>query len=77
MSLISSKKVENNVVELLIAVSEEQLQAATVAAYKKNVGKIAIPGFRKGKAPKGMIEKMYGKEFFYEDAVNAVSFLSV
>ena len=72
MSLISSKKIENNVVELLIAVSEEQLQAATQAAYKKNVGKIQIPGFRKGKAPKGMIEKMYGKEFFYEDAVNEI-----
>ena len=72
MSLISSKKVENNVVELLIAVSEEQLQAATLAAYKKNVGKIQIPGFRKGKAPKGMIEKMYGKDFFYEDAVNEI-----
>ena len=72
MSLISSKKVENNVVELLIAVSEEQLQAATLAAYKKNVSKIQIPGFRKGKAPKGMIEKMYGKEFFYEDAVNEI-----
>ena len=41
-------------------------------AYKKNVGKIALPGFRKGKAPKAMIEKMYGKDFFYEDAVNIV-----
>ncbi len=72
MSLISSNKTDKNVVELLIAVSEEQLQAAANAAYKKNVGKIAIPGFRKGKAPKGMIEKMYGKDFFYEDAVNAL-----
>ncbi len=72
MSLISSNKTDKNTVELLIAVSEEQLQAAANAAYKKNVGKIAIPGFRKGKAPKGMIEKMYGKDFFYEDAVNAL-----
>ena len=72
MSLISTKKIETNVVELQIAVSEEQLQAATQVAYKKNISKIAIPGFRKGKAPKGMIEKMYGKDFFYEDAVNAI-----
>lgn len=72
MSLISTKKIDTNVVELQIAVSEEQLQAATQVAYKKNISKIAIPGFRKGKAPKGMIEKMYGKDFFYEDAVNAI-----
>ena len=72
MSLISTKKVDTNVVELQIAVSEEQLQAATLTAYKKNVSKITLPGFRKGKAPKGMIEKMYGKDFFYEDAVNAI-----
>ncbi len=72
MSLTSSKKVETNVVELEIAVTEEQLQKATQAAYKKNIKKIAIPGFRKGKAPKAMIEKLYGKDFFYEDAVNMI-----
>ena len=58
--------------ELQIAVNEEQFQKAVNQAYKKNVGKIALPGFRKGKAPKAMIEKMYGKDFFYEDAVNIV-----
>lgn len=72
MSLTSTNKVETNVVELIVAVSEEELQKAVQAAYKKNVGKIAIPGFRKGKAPKAMIEKLYGKDFFYEDAVNAL-----
>ena len=72
MSLTSCKKIETNKVELQIAVNEEQFQKAVNQAYKKNVGKIALPGFRKGKAPKAMIEKMYGKDFFYEDAVNIV-----
>ena len=58
--------------ELQIQVSEEQFQDALVKAYKKKVKSIALPGFRKGKAPKAMIEKMYGKEFFYDDAINMV-----
>ena len=57
--------------ELQIQVSEEQFQDALVKAYKKKVKSIALPGFRKGKAPKAMIEKMYGKEF-YDDAINMV-----
>ena len=72
MSLTSQNKLENNTVELLIHVSEEQFQDALMKAYKKKVKSIALPGFRKGKAPKAMIEKMYGKEFFYDDAINMV-----
>lgn len=71
MSLTSVNKLENNTVELLVQVSEEQFQDV-VKAYKKKVKTIALPGFRKGKAPKAMIEKMYGKEFFYDDAINMV-----
>ena len=72
MSLTSVNKLENNTVELLVQVSEEQFQDALMKAYKKKVKTIALPGFRKGKAPKAMIEKMYGKEFFYDDAINMV-----
>ena len=70
MSLIAVNKPEKNVVELEIEVGREPFQKAVSDAYKKNVKKISIPGFRKGKAPKAMIERYYGKGVFYEDAVN-------
>lgn len=57
MSLTSVNKLENNTVELVVSVSEEQFQDALNKAYKKKVKSIALPGFRKGKAPKAMIEK--------------------
>ena len=73
MSLKNAVKTENaNRVELEIVVDAETFEKAVNAAYRKNVGKIALPGFRKGKAPRALIEKMYGAEFFYEDAMNAV-----
>ncbi len=72
MSLVSNKKTDNNLVELEIKVDAEAFEAALQRAYKKNVGKIQVPGFRKGKAPRKIIEKMYGKECFYEDAVNDI-----
>ena len=72
MSLISSNKTATNTVELEVAVNAEQFQDAIMKAYRKNVKKIALPGFRKGKAPKAMIEKMYGADFFYEDAINMI-----
>lgn len=72
MSLTSSKKIDTNKVEMEVSVEEQQFQSAVMQAYKKNVKKITIPGFRKGKAPKAMIEKMYGSDFFYEDAINMV-----
>ena len=66
------EKLENNMAKLTIEVSAEELEKAIEGAYQKNKNKISIPGFRKGKAPRKMIEQMYGKEVFYEDAVNAL-----
>ena len=66
------EKLENNMAKLTIEVSAEELEKAIEGAYQKNKGKISIPGFRKGKAPRKMIEQMYGKEVFYEDAANAL-----
>ena len=57
---------------LTIEVSAEELEKAIESAYQKNRAKISLPGFRKGKAPRKMLEQMYGKELFYEDAANAL-----
>ncbi len=67
-----SKKTEKNVVEFEFSVSAEEFNKGIEKAYKKNVGHINIPGFRKGKAPRQIIERYYGSEIFYEDAVNIV-----
>ncbi len=64
------EKLEKNMAKLTIEVSAEELEKAIEGAYRKNKNKISIPGFRKGKAPRKMIEQMYGKEVFYEDAAN-------
>lgn len=64
------EKLEKNMAKLTIEVSAEELEKAIEGAYRKNKNKISIPGFRKGKAPRRMIEQMYGKEVFYEDAAN-------
>ncbi len=64
------EKLEKNMAKLTIEVSAEELEKAIEKAYQKNKNKITLPGFRKGKAPRKMIEKMYGKEVFYEDAAN-------
>ena len=64
------EKLENNMAKLTIEVPAEELDKAIESAYQKNKNKISIPGFRKGKAPRKMIEQMYGKEIFYEDAAN-------
>ncbi len=64
------EKLEKNMAKLTIEVPAEELDAAIEKAYQKNKNKISIPGFRKGKAPRKMIEQMYGKEVFYEDAAN-------
>ncbi len=74
MSLKNVKAIENekNARELEITIEKAAFDAAVVRAYKKKVGSIAIPGFRKGKAPKSIIEKMYGADFFYNDALNDV-----
>lgn len=64
------EKLENNMAKLTIEVSAEELEKAIERAYQKEKNKISIPGFRKGKVPRRMIEQMYGKEIFYEDAAN-------
>ncbi|MCH5343459.1 MAG: trigger factor [Acetatifactor sp.] len=64
------EKLENNMAKLTIEVPAEELDKAIDAAYQKNKNRISIPGFRKGKAPRKMIEQMYGKEIFYDDAAN-------
>lgn len=70
MSLTASKKIDTNVMELEINVPAEEFKAAVDRSYRKNAPSITIPGFRKGKAPRHMIEKMYGEGVFFEDAVN-------
>lgn len=64
------EKLEKNMAKLTIEVSAEELEKAIESAYQKNKNKMSIPGFRKGKVPRKLIENMYGKEVFYEDAVN-------
>ncbi len=66
------EKLENNMAKLTIEVPAEELEKAIEGAYRKNRGRISIPGFRKGKAPRKMIEQIYGREVFYEDAANAL-----
>ena len=70
MSLIKKELTENNGYSIEFSVDKEVYAKAEVAAYKKNVKNINVPGFRKGKAPRAIVEKMYGKEVFYEDAIN-------
>lgn len=66
------EKLEKNMAKLTIEVSAEELEQALQKAYLKNKNKINVPGFRKGKVPRQMIEKMYGPEIFYEDAANVL-----
>ena len=67
---VTVEKLEKSMAKLKIEVSAEQLEKAIQKAYDKNKNKIQIPGFRKGKAPRKLIEQMYGKGVFYEDAAN-------
>lgn len=64
------EKLEKNMAKLTVEVPAEEFDKALTAAYNKNKGRFNIPGFRKGKAPQAMIEKMYGASILYEDAVN-------
>lgn len=70
MSLKETKKVDTNRYQLEITVDGEKFREAISEAYKKNRKKINVPGFRKGKAPLHLIEKYYGSEIFFEDALN-------
>lgn len=67
---VQVEKLEKSMAKLTITVEAAKFDAAVDSAYQKNKGKIALPGFRKGKAPRAMIEKMYGTGVFYEDAAN-------
>ena len=69
---VTVEKLEKNMAKLTITVSAEDVAAAEVRAYNKSKGQIAVPGFRKGKAPRSIIEKLYGADVFMEDAINDV-----
>ena len=64
------EKLEKSMAKLTIEVSADDFEKALQSAYKKQKNRIAIPGFRKGKVPRQMVEKMYGAEIFYDDAAN-------
>ena len=72
MSLVTNNKLENNKYEWKFEISAEDFEKAVNAAYLRGKGSITVPGFRKGKAPRKMIEKMYGESAFYQDAVDYI-----
>ena len=71
MSLIKKELTEKSGFVIEFSVSKEVYEKAEMEAYRKNVKTISVPGFRKGKAPKAIIERMYGKGVWFEDAINA------
>ena len=72
MKVLNVAEIGANQKEIEIFIDHETFEAECEKAYRKNVSKFAIPGFRKGKAPRKMIERMYGVGAFYEDAINAI-----
>ena len=72
MSLDSVKDVETNVLELTVSATAEQFEAACQKAYNKAKKRISVPGFRKGKATRKMVERVYGEGVFYEDALDII-----
>lgn len=72
MSLKEVKDLEKNVKEITLAIPKEDFDKEVMKVYRKQVSKITVPGFRRGKAPKHIIEKMYGESFFYSDALDAL-----
>lgn len=69
---VQVENLEKNMAKLTVEVPAEELEKAIQAAYMKQKSRINLPGFRKGKVPRHMIEKMYGPEIFYEEAVNII-----
>ncbi len=73
MEVKSIEKKEKNTADITVSVSAEEFEAALVKVFNKNRKSIQIPGFRKGKAPRKIVEAMYGESVFYEDAINEVA----
>ena len=69
---VQVENLEKNMAKLTIEVPAEELEKAIESAYQKQKKQISVPGFRKGKVPRAMIEKMYGAGVFYEDAANTL-----
>ena len=69
---VQGENLEKNMTKLTVEVPAEELEKAIQAAYQKQKSQISLPGFRKGKVPRSMIEKLYGVEIFFEDAANAL-----
>ena len=72
MSLKETKKIEENLHQLTIEIDGAKFSVAVDKAYRKAAKNITVPGFRRGKAPRSIIEKMYGEGCFYEEALNAI-----
>lgn len=72
MTVKEVKNLEKSTVELTIEVKDESFQKAVDDAFRKNLSKLTVPGFRKGKAPRKVVERLYGEGIFFEDAVNAL-----
>ena len=72
MSLVSDVKTDVNMREVTFAISAEDLEAACERVYQRQKKDIQVKGFRKGKAPRRIVEKLYGEEVFFEDAVNSL-----
>ena len=72
MKVKSVEKLEKSMVALTIEANAQEFEAAIDKVYKKQRGRILVPGFRKGHAPRKIIETMYGAQVFYEDAVNEI-----
>lgn len=72
MTVKEVKNLENSTVEMNVEVKGDVFKAAVDEAFRKNLSKMNVPGFRKGKAPRKLVEKLYGEGIFFEDAVNAL-----